>query len=156
MYKTIKLLRPHFHSLREIKNNITLDMKFPKNWVYVDIVKEYKLSFKLQDEGTEVNLVSVIGPATEEGYETVFSCVLKILRVNRELEEKTKLYREKIKELEEIFKASPLEKLKKIKFDTDEENEDSISFDVVGEENGEGPVGDREPQEEVDKGDKED
>jgi hypothetical protein len=148
MYSTIKQLRPYFHSLREIKNNISLDVKLPKNWVHEDIVKEYKLSFKIQDEGTELKLISILGGATEDGYETVFSCVLKIIRINKELEEKTKLYIEKVKELEEMFKMSSLEKLKRIKFDTDDQDETRLN--LAEETNGEGSDGVGEPQDEDD------
>lgn len=150
MYSTVKQLRPHFHSLREIKSNISLDMKLPKNWIHEEIIREYKLAFKVQDEGTELKLISIVGNATEDGYEAVFSCALKIIRVNMELEEKTKLYKEKIKELEEIFKMSPLEKLKRIKFDTDEQDE--IQLNLAEDTNGEGSDGVGEPQDENDPG----
>lgn len=151
MYSTIKQFRPYFHSLREIKNNISLDVKLPKQWVYEEIVREYKISCKIQDEGTEVTLISFIGAATEDGYETVFSCVLKVIRINKELEEKNRLYKQKIKELEQIFKSSPLDKLKNIKFETDDYDE-KITFDMVEKTTEEGPTRDRESQTENDSG----
>jgi hypothetical protein len=46
--------------------------------------------------------------------------VSKIIRYNRELEEKERLFKEKVKELRSIFLEGDLDSLKKIKFETEE------------------------------------
>ena len=115
MFENIKSLRPHFHSLREIQNNVSLDIKLPLNWKYDDIIKPYStISTKIQDKNEKFNLVSLVSQATQEGYDVVFACANEIFTFNREEEEKQKLFQQKVKELQELFKNESLDKLKEI------------------------------------------
>ena len=83
MFEEIKSLRPHFHSLREIQNNVSLDIKVPLSWKYEDIVKPYRtVTLKVQDKNDKFNLVSFISQATQEGYDVVFACADEIFRYN--------------------------------------------------------------------------
>jgi DNA/RNA-binding domain of Phe-tRNA-synthetase-like protein len=67
VFETIKSLRPHFHSLREIQNNVSLDIKVPLTWRYEDIAKPYRtVTIKIQDKNDKFNLVSFISQATQE------------------------------------------------------------------------------------------
>ena len=51
MFESIKSLRPYFHSLREIENNVSLDIKLPLTWKYEEIAKPYRsLKMKIQDK----------------------------------------------------------------------------------------------------------
>ena len=115
MYENIKILRPHFHSLREVKDNVSLDLKLPLNWVYNDIIKPYSsITFKVQDKNESYNLVSLISQSTQNGYDVVFACANEIVVFNREEEEKQRLFQQKVKELQELFKKQSLETLKDI------------------------------------------
>jgi hypothetical protein len=50
VFESVKLLRPYFFSLREIENNVSLDIKIPFNWKYEEILKPYRiLKIKIQD-----------------------------------------------------------------------------------------------------------
>lgn len=123
IYEIIKSLKPYFFSLREIDATVSLDMKFPLNWKY-----EYSddtIEIMSQDKNDKVSLVSFIGPSTKEGYDSVISVVLGIIKFNMEQEEKEKLFQQKITELKEIFLREPLEKLKEIKFDENGEAKDN-------------------------------
>ena len=153
MFESIKSIRPYFHSLREIENNVSLDIKLPITWNSSGVVEPYRtIKVKIQDKNEKFTLISLISNATQEGYDVVFACALEIITVNREEEEKRRLFQErqkklqeeyqnKIKELEERFKNEPLNKLKV------DGQEDNTSIGVVGEGNGEGQEGDTEPQE---------
>ena len=50
MYKEIVELRPYFHSLREIKNNVSLDIKLPISWEINYSIDQFpSTNFKEQD-----------------------------------------------------------------------------------------------------------
>ena len=147
MFESIKSLRPYFHSLREIESNVSLDIKLPLNWAYEDITKPYRsIKFKIQDKNEKFTLVSLISHATQDGYDVVFACASEIIKVNKEEEEKQKLFQQKVKELQELFKKESLDKLKDINLLNKNGQENETSIRMVDEGDGEGPEGDRESQ----------
>lgn len=151
MFESIKSLRPHFHSLREIEGNVSLDIRLPLNWRHEDIVKPYRaIKVKIQDKNEKFTLLSLISNGTQDGYDVVFACALEILQINRDEEEKQKLFHQKVKELQELFKKESLEKLKDINLLEDYGQEIAASDAVPEEGDGEGSEGDTEPQEPID------
>lgn len=151
MFESIKSLRPHFHSLREIEGNVSLDIKLPLNWRYDDIAKPYRsIKVKVQDKNEKFTLVSLISNGTQDGYDVVFACALEILQVNKDEEEKQKLFQQKVKELQELFKKESLDKLKDINLLNDYGQEITAGDGVVEQGDGEGQDGDSEPQNEDD------
>ncbi len=100
MFESIKLLRPYFFSLREIENNVSLDIKIPFNWKYEEILKPYRiLKIKIQDKNDKHTLLSLISNATQNGYDVAFACASEIIKVNQEEEEKQKLFLDKLKDI---------------------------------------------------------
>ncbi len=151
MFETIKSLRPHFHSLREIQNNVSLDIKVPLSWRYEDIAKPYRtVTIKIQDKNDKFNLVSFISQATQEGYDVVFACVEEIFKVNKEEEEKQKLFQEKVKELQKLFKTESLDKLKEINLIDNYGQEITTGVELVGQRDEEGSEGSGDTEEEDD------
>ena len=147
MFENIKSLRPHFHSLREIEGNVSLDIKLPLTWRYEDIVKPYRsIKIKIQDKNEKFTLLSLISNGTQDGYDVVFACALEILQINRDEEEKQKLFQQKVKELQELFKKESLEKLKDINLLNDYGQEITTSIGLVEEGDGEGQEGDRDTE----------
>lgn len=139
MFESIKTLRPHFHSLREVQDNVSLDIKLPLTWKYDEIVKPYStIGIKIQDKNDKFNLISLISNATQNGYDVVFACANEIVRFNKEEEEKERLFQQKVRELQELFKKQSLEKLKDINLFNVNGQEDSASIGLVEEGDGEG------------------
>lgn len=156
MFENIKSLRPFFFSLREIEGNVSLDIKLPLNWKYETIVAPYRsIKTKVQDKSEKFTLISLISNATQDGYDVVFACASEIVNVNKEEEEKRKLFQAKVKELENLFQKESLNKLKDLNFLEVYGQEDETSIGLVGEGDGEGPIGDSEPQDKSDSGDNE-
>lgn len=61
MFDSIRFLRPYFFSLREIENNVSLDIKLPVTWKFETIISQYKsVKFKIQDKNEKFTLVSII------------------------------------------------------------------------------------------------
>jgi hypothetical protein len=151
VFEEIKSLRPHFHSLREIQNNVSLDIKVPLSWKYEDIIKPYRtVTVKVQDKNDKFNLVSFISQATQEGYDVVFACANEIFKFNKEEEEKQKLFQQKVKELQELFKNESLEKLKEINLIDNYGQEITTGVGVVEQGDEEGSEGSGESQDEDD------
>lgn len=148
MFDNIKKLRPYFHSLREIQDNVSLDIKLPLTWKYEDVVKPYSsIAIKVQDKNEKFNLISLISQSTQNGYDVVFACANEIVTKNKEEEEKQRLFQEKVKELQLLFQNESLEKLKDINLIKNHGQEITTSEGVVGEGDGEGQERDIESQE---------
>ena len=142
MFENIKTIRPHFHSLREIKNFVSLDIKLPLNWSYENIVSPYtSISVKLQQKDEKQNLISLISEATQGGYDVVFACANEIIKINKEDEEKQKLFQEKVRELQDLFKKESLDKLKDINLLNNYGQENTTGVGLVEKGNREGQDG---------------
>jgi hypothetical protein len=151
VFESILALRPYFHSLREIQGNVSLDIKLPLHWSYEDIVKPYSgVKTKIQDKNEKYTLLSLISTATFNGYEIVFACANDLIKTNKDEEEKQKLYQQKIKELQELFKKGSLDKLKDLNILELYGQEDTTSDGNLAEGNEQGPDGDSESQEQDD------
>jgi hypothetical protein len=147
VFDSIRFLRPYFFSLREIDNNVSLDIRLPVTWKLETIIAQYKsIKYKVQDKNEKHTLVSIISNATADGYDLVFSCAKEIITVNKEMEEKQKLLQQKIKELEVLFQHQSLDKLKEISFIEDARQETTTGIKLVEPRNGEGLEGDSIPQ----------
>ena len=148
MFDNIRLLRPHFHSLREVQNNVSLDIKLPLNWTYEDILKPYtSIQTKVQDKNDKFTLLSLIATATQGGYDVVFACASEIIQTNKEEEEKQKLFQQKVKELQQLFKKESLDKLKDLNLLEEYGQETTAGDGVVEQGDGEGQETSGETQE---------
>ena len=148
MFESIKSIRPHFHSLREIQNNVSLDIKLPLNWHFENIVKQYKsIQTKVQDKNDKFTLLSIVSHATQDGYDVIFACAIEIIKLNYEEEEKQRLFREKVKQLEELFKSESLDNLKEINLFDKNGQKDSTRIGLFEQGDEQGQDGDRESQE---------
>ena len=153
MYELISDLRPYFFSLREIKQNVSLDIRIPINWKLEhvhQVVEQYKaLSYQVQDKNDKSVLISLISTAVQEGYNVARTCALEIITYNKEIEEKERLfklkqkelqdmYQKQLKELENTFKNEPLDKLKDPNFHTGDGQENTTRIGLVkqGDEEG--------------------
>lgn len=156
MFNNIKSLRPFFFSLRELENNVSLDIKIPVTWKFDTIITPYRsIKTKIQDKSEKFTLISLISNATQDGYDVVFSCASEIVTINKEDEEKRKLFQSKVKELEALFQNESLNKLKDLNFLEAYGQGDETSIGLATEGDGEGSVGDTETQDKIDTGDKE-
>lgn len=150
MFEYINKLRPYFHSLREIENNVSLDLKFPINWEYEHIISDYSVQNKVQDKNTKVLLISLIDFATELGYDNVSNCAIKIIEYNKEQEDKKRLFNEKIEQLKTLFSEFSLEELKKFDLLKTNGKEDTTGFDLAQQPSRERQTRNRKSQEKVD------
>jgi hypothetical protein len=120
VYNIVKSLRPYFFSLREIKDDVSLDLRLPANWNYEGLfegLNKIPFTMKIQDQKENTTLISLISPATVDGYDLVFKYAKEIITFNKEKEEKAKLFNQRVEELKTLFLSNSLDKLKDISFD---------------------------------------
>lgn len=148
MFEAIRKLKPYFFSLREIENNVSLDIKLPVNWKYDEIIKPYRsIKTKIQDKNDKYSLLSLISNSTQEGYDIVFTCALEIININKEEEDKERLFQQKVKELQQLFKKESLDKLKEINLLTDYGQEIDARDGLVEQRDRKRQIGDIDAQE---------
>ena len=143
--------------MREIKENVSLDLKLPVSWKYEKIVQVYKtLDIKIQDKNDKSILISFICTATRDGYDTAFQCANEVVEKNLEEEKKRELFDKKVREMREMFEKMGLDELEKLSFDKDAEKYNTEGIRLVGEGDSEGQDGGGEPQTETDSGTEDD
>lgn len=153
MYKTIELLKPYFFSLREIKGNLSLDIKIPSKWTYNKIVTKYKtINVKEQDNNNESCLISIVSTSDQIGCDTICACSMEIIKINKENEEKERLYQQKVAELQSLFINKSLEELKHLNFVKENEDGDREGSGNPEERTGFISEGNTESQEQDDTG----
>jgi len=144
MYKFIQSLKPYFFSLREINDNVSLDIKIPTTWGYNDIALKPQFNTirtQVQDQNDKNTLLSIISDATEMGYGNVLLLANDIIQTNMEEEEKLKLFNQKMNELKEIFLKSSLDNLKDITFTNDGKAKTTTGIRMADEGNIKGSEG---------------
>ena len=62
----------------------------------------------IKDKNEKFTLLSLIANGTQEGYDVVFACASEIINHNKEEEEKQKLFNQKVRELQELFKKGSI------------------------------------------------
>lgn len=114
MKKEIDKIREYFKGLTVTHNNIVLMVKFPDTWILGlsdGLLKDFKCEVRRMQDG--VYFIDQF----ENGYEEIFKCANTIISVNKEMEAKSALLKQKAKELSELFLNTSLEDLQNLKFE---------------------------------------
>jgi len=141
MYNIINSLKPYFYSLREIKEDVSLDIKIPISWTYEES-EPSQIRRIVQDKSEKFLLISLVTSSTPEGYDMVYQDALKIIKKNKEEEEKLRLFNEKINELKELFKTESLDSLKNLNILKDDGQKVETRNEVVRKRNSKRSIGD--------------
>lgn len=121
MKKQIEGIREYFKGLTVSPNNIVLMVKFPDGWILGlsdGLLKDFKCEVRSMQDG--VYFIDQF----ENGYEEIFKCANTIISVNKEMEAKSALLKQKAKELSELFLNSSLEDLQNLKFEFNSKQSD--------------------------------
>lgn len=113
MKKQIEKIREYFKGITITLDNIVLMVKFPDAWTLGlsdGLLKDFKCEVRNMQDG--VYFVDQF----ENGYEEIFRCVNTIISINKEMEAKSVLLKQKAKELSELFLNSSLEELENLEF----------------------------------------
>ena len=113
--KTNKYLK----SVRILKNYVSFDMIFPNSWIMLKKVPE-NIEI-LQNENNEgIVVTSFVCKNTKEYIDILERILDNVIKTNIEKEEKERLFKSKVKELQNIFEKEKLDNLKSLKFDIEE------------------------------------
>lgn len=108
----------YFNKLSKLGNYLCFEFNFPTSWeVDGELVSVFKHELK---KGDKFYSLSIWTEFSNTQISSLEETVSKIIRYNKELEEKERLFKEKVKELRSIFLEGDLDSLKKIKFETEE------------------------------------
>jgi len=125
-FKLISKYKDYFKSIRFIKNYISFDLFFPESWIIKEGEDNIEVIKSKDKEGNP--LTSFVTVFEEKNVDLLERKVNGIISANLEIEEKKRLFDEKVIELKNLFQQEDLENLRNIKFNsspnlTFEENE---------------------------------
>lgn len=117
IYKEFSDFYPYIQSIRKLKNYLSFDMSFPKEWkLPKKFIPENNVVENESQDPTK-RLISFVSEFEEERVNTIASNIKNVIKYNKELEEKERLFNLKVKELKTIFEKQNLTILKDLKFD---------------------------------------
>ena len=132
IYTVIKKYEKYFHSVRLHDTIVLLDLKLPTNWQIQELLGSFKTTTQLKtnDQTEKHTLVSFYAPFTVNDISQLTEDVDKVIKWNKDREEKNSLLNIKIMELKKVFESNNVDSLRNINFDFKEE----INVDLNGEE----------------------
>ena len=118
-YNFISKIQPYLKTVRKLNTHVSYDLIFSDRWV---MPKNNDNDIEVVKNGVEGGnvLLSFVCPINPDSVSKVEELIDRIIKTNREREEKDKLFRTKVQELKTIFEKQKLEDLKSLKFDVDE------------------------------------
>lgn len=150
LFKNLQLIEPYFYSIRKHKEFFILDVSIPNTWGYKREVTPYSDSIKVKHNGEEngMSFVSFYTQYSEEGVDAAVNCVMDVIRLNQEREEKERLLQVKMNELKMQFESTDLDRLKSLHFEYSEPtvaiDTDSVVFNEEKVEEDESEDGEHE------------
>ena len=133
IFNEIEKYGDYFHSVRLHDVILLLDLRLPSEWEIKKILSSFgsTTQVKVNDTTTTHTLISFYCPFSNKEAEILVSDVDKIIKWNKDREEKNNLLNLKIIELEKVFQSNNIESLRNINFDF-KEREKKLKLD--GEE----------------------
>ena len=124
IYKEIEKYSGYFHSVRLHDSILLLDLKLPAQWEIKKLLSSLGSTTQLKtNDKTETHvLVSFYCPFSEEECGTLIGDIDKIIKWNKDREEKNNLLNIKILELQKVFENNNIESLRSINFDFKEDD----------------------------------
>jgi hypothetical protein len=115
----VNKVNKYIKSVRILKNYISFDMTFPKTWL---VIKKCPEGLEVIQNETEngVIVTSFVCENTKTLIDILEQTMDNYIKTNIEREEKDRLFKSKVKELQSIFENEKLENLKSLKFDIEE------------------------------------
>jgi hypothetical protein len=117
LYKEFSSLLPYLQSVRKLDTYLSFDVSFPKNW---KLLKRFVDEEKVMEQPSKVDnerMFSFVTEITEESVGIITKNIKGIISYNLELEEKERLFQNKVEELKTIFEKSNLNNLKGLSFE---------------------------------------
>jgi len=117
----------YFKSVRKLQDYISFDMVLPARWI---MPKKYTEGIELvesKSETPDTKIISFVAPYVKEEIEKIETCLINVIKYNKEREEKENLFRTKVEELKNLFEKENLSHLRGLKFDVEDLNLTQLS-----------------------------
>jgi hypothetical protein len=136
LYEEIKHFGEYFSSLRLHENLIIIDLLLPIKWEDEKILRqttidkgENTVQIKVNRKEDNLKSISFYSLFDEDGTQKLVEEIKKVIKWNKDLEEKNVLLNSKILEMKKIFGENNIDSLRKLKIDFD-----NIKFEIDGKE----------------------
>jgi hypothetical protein len=116
-FKELNNIFEFLFSIRKLEKYLAIDVKFPSKWVIPKSVIENSKVVENESQDAEVRFFSFVTEFREDSLVTTLKNIKTIVRVNREREDKEKLFKNKVNELKTLFDQNSLDSLKLLKFE---------------------------------------
>jgi len=119
-FQELSAIYVYLQSVRKLKNYISIDVLFPKTW---KLPKKYVPENSLvenENGNGEFRSLSFVSIFDEKLVVDLLININGIIKYNKDLEEKEKLFEMKVNELKQIFDKQNLDNLKNLSFELTE------------------------------------
>jgi len=122
-YNVISFLFPYLYSIKKLKNYLSIEMIFPKNWEFPSKILEKVQAEQNEKYNGEGYFLIFVSELDEQKLNNLLDSIADLITFNLEKQEKEMILREKVQELKEIFKMKSLDEVKNIEIKFPEFNE---------------------------------
>lgn len=118
LYEYIESIQEYFYSVRLHQQVILVDIKFPVGWTIKEILalQPTKTQVKENDKSQEFQLISFYCPFEKEQVKNLIQDINRVIKYNKDQEEKINLLNLKRVELEKIFQSNDVNSLRELEF----------------------------------------
>ena len=118
-YKELEPFIEYIHSIRKLKNYLSIDLKFPTKWSLPKSIVEEGQVVGFESDDSNFKGVSFVTEISEVSVNVTLTKIAKIIKLNKEKELKEKLFKQTIEQLKQTFEKTDLDKLQNLYFDFD-------------------------------------
>jgi hypothetical protein len=116
-FKELNNIFEFLFSIRKLEKYLAIDVKFPSKWVIPKSVIEDSKVVENENQDSEFRFFSFVSEFKEESLSNTLKNIKTIIRINREREDKEKLFKNKVNELKALFDQNNLDSLKLLKIE---------------------------------------
>jgi len=118
-YKELEPFIEYIHSIRKLKNYLSIDLKFPTKWSLPKSIVEEGQVVGFESDDANFKGISFVTEISETSVNVTLTKIAKIIKLNKEKELKEKLFKQTIEQLKQTFEKTDLDKLQNLYFDFD-------------------------------------
>ena len=130
LYNELTPYVEYIHSIRKLKNFISFDLVFPAKWSLPKSLADENQIVPFDTEDTNFKGISFVVEIDAPSFENTLTKISKIIKINKEREQKEILFRTTIEHLKKTFEQNDLDKLKDLYFDFATDIEDTSNLDA--------------------------
>lgn len=125
-YKELEPFIEYIHSIRKLKNYLSIDLKLPTKWSLPKSIVEEGQVVGFESDDSNFKGISFVTEINESAMVTTLNKIAKIIKLNKEKELKEKLFKQTIEQLKQTFEKNDLDKLQNLYFDFELPDNDLI------------------------------